>query len=159
MISQGDEIGHQELNQSNAEVMDGSLSLDLHNGLAEKKKKLEKESEDSVLAQIEANEAALRKESEDPAWSGVMIDRINLVIDNKKLSATLVQNIECRTTLCRIEVRNKDPQARAIFEGQFIRDIAELLPQVTMRTVENEDGSTTTVLYLARNGYELPSEL
>jgi hypothetical protein len=64
--------------------------------------------------------------------------------------------VECRATLCRVEVTHKDRQARVVFEQQFILAVAELLPQVMMQTVESENGTSSTILYLVRDGYDLP---
>lgn len=63
--------------------------------------KLEAESEKRILAQAEANEAALWKETEDPAWSGEARDLIASAVAAEELAATSVQDLECRATLCR----------------------------------------------------------
>lgn len=140
-------------------VSEGMPTIDLREGLAAyaaERQRLEAESEQRILAQAEANEAALRKETEDPSWSGEARDLIASAVAAGELAATSVEDVECRATLCRIEVRHKDRQAQAVFEGRFIMAVAQLLPQATLRTVKNEDGSRSTVLYLARDGHDFP---
>ncbi|MGH9894389.1 MAG: hypothetical protein ACREA0_20875, partial [bacterium] len=72
------------------------------------------------------------------------------------LAATSIQDVECRATFCRVEVTHKDRQAQALFEQRFMPAVAQLLPQAMPRTVKNEDGSTSSVVYLARDGHDFP---
>lgn len=142
-----------------AAVSEGMPSIDPREdpaAAAAERQRLEAESEQRILAQAEANEAALQKETEDPTWSGEARDLIDSAVATEELAATSVQDVECRATLCRVEVTHKDRQAQVAFESQFIMAIAQLLPQATLRTVENEDGSSSTVLYLAREGHDFP---
>jgi hypothetical protein len=117
---------------------------------------LEAEREQLILAQAEANEAALQKEVEDPIWSGETLDRINSAVAAGELAATSAQDVECGATLCRVEVTHKDRHGRSVFEQRLSAAVAELSPQAMIQTVENEDGSISTVLYLARDGHDFP---
>ncbi|MGH8656002.1 MAG: hypothetical protein ACREYE_29175 [Gammaproteobacteria bacterium] len=152
------EAEQQEVAHGSA-VPDGMPALDPRASLAAvaaERQRLEAESEQRILAQSEANEAALQKETEDPTWSGEARDLINGAVVAEELGATSVQDVECRATLCRVEVTHKDRQARAAFRSQFIQAVAQLLPRAMMQPVENEDGSTSSVLYLARDGHDFP---
>jgi hypothetical protein len=140
-------------------VPDGMPALDPRASLAAaaaERQRLEAESEQRIVAQTEANEAALQKETEDSAWSGEAYDLINSAVAAEDLAGTSLHDVECRATLCRIEVTHKDPQAGSAFELQFIMAVAQLLPRAMLRAVENEDGSISTVLYLARDGHDFP---
>jgi hypothetical protein len=142
-----------------AAVSEGMPSIDPREDSAAataERQRLEAESEQRILAQAEANEAALQKETEDPTWSGEAYDLINSAVAAEDLAGTSLHDVECRATLCRIEATHKDPQARGAFEGQLIMTVAQLLPRATLRAVENEDGSISTVLYLARDGHDFP---
>jgi hypothetical protein len=155
LTRRGGKVERQDADHASA-VSDGTLTIDPPRDPAAEMQKLEAESEQRILAQAEANGAALQKETEDPPWSGEARDLISGAVAAEELAATSVQDVECRATLCRVEVTHKDPQARAVFEGQLIMAVAQLLPQATMQTVEDEDGSSSTVLYLARDGHDFP---
>jgi hypothetical protein len=158
LTRRGGKAERQDAAQGSA-ASEGMLTIDPREGLAvyaAERQRLEVESEQRILAQAEANEAALQKETEDPTWSGEARDLIASAVAAGELAATSVQDVECRATLCRVEVTHKDRQAQAVFEGRFMMAVAQLLPQATLRTVENEDGSRSTVLYLARDGHDFP---
>jgi hypothetical protein len=105
---------------------------------------------------LEAIEATLRHEPIDATWAAHAADTIDQAIGNNTLDGSILHDLECRSTLCRVEVTNQDPQARFAFELQFLIAVAQLLPRATLRTVENQDGSSSTVLYLARDGHDFP---
>jgi hypothetical protein len=105
---------------------------------------------------LEAIETSLRRESIDATWAAQAAHAIDQAMGDKTLEGSVLHDLECRSTLCRIEVTNKDPQARSAFELRFFMAVAQLLPRATLRTVENQDGSSSTVLYLARDGHDFP---
>jgi len=160
-----------EAEQQNAahapEVSDGMPTIDPHEDpagfiaerqrlFAAERQRLEAESEQHILAQAEANEAALQAETADTGWSGEARDLIESAVAAQDLAGTSLDDVECRATLCRVEVTHKDRQAQAAFERQFIIAVVQLLPRATRQTVENDDGSSRTVLYLARDGHYFP---
>jgi hypothetical protein len=158
LTRRGGEAERQDVTHGSA-VSDGMPTIDPREGLAvyaAERQRLEAESEQRILAQAEANEAALQKETEDPTWSGEARDLIASAVAAGGLAATSVEDVECRATLCRVEVTHKDRQARAVFEQRFMPAVAQLLPQAMSRTVENENGSTSSVVYLARDGHDFP---
>jgi len=144
----------------NSTVSDGMPTLDPSDDLAAaheaERQRIEAESEQSTRAQAEANEAALQSETADTAWSGEAHDLITSAFATQDLTAASVADVECRATLCRVEVTHKNPQARAVFERQFTLAVAHLLPRAMVQAVENEDGSTSAVFYLARDGHDFP---
>ena len=121
----------------NNEISGAMPSVDPHmdpTAYAAERQRLEVESEQRILAQAEANEATLQKETEDSTWSGEARDLIINAIADGGLAGTSIQDVECRATLCRVEVTHKDRQARAVFEQRFMPAIAQLLPQAMPRT-------------------------
>jgi hypothetical protein len=108
------------------------------------------------LARMQAYEASLRAESIDAAWSNEAVDALKEAFTSQELSATGLQDIECRATLCRIEVVHADEEKRREFERTFVEKVAPVLPSAVMHTEEHEDGSSATTVYLARQGHQLP---
>ncbi len=108
------------------------------------------------LARMQAYEASLRAESVDAAWSNQAVDAIKKAFISEELSATDVQDIECRATLCRIEVAHANEEKRRQLERTFVQKVAAVLPSAAMHTEKHEDGSSATTVYLARQGHRLP---
>lgn len=118
---------------------------------------LEAEAQERIRAQAQATEAALEQEAVDVAWSSEALELIIDVLATEALAATTVEDLECRTTLCRLRVSHQDPRARAAFERQFPVAVAQLLPQLMAGSVEADGDRPTSVFYLARAGHDLPS--
>jgi hypothetical protein len=115
------------------------------------------ESDERIRAQAEASDAALRAEQADPAWSSKARDLIASTFSNEVLKATRVMDVDCRATLCRVRVTNPDPRARMVFEHHFTLAVGQLLPQALAQTIQHDDGSATSIVYLAREGHTFPS--
>jgi hypothetical protein len=108
-------------------------------------------------AQGEATEAALRAEPADPAWSSKARDLIASAVSNETLKTTKLVDIDCRSTLCRVRVTNPDARTRMAFEHHFGVAVGQLLPQLQVQTIEHDDGSATSIVYLAREGHDFPA--
>jgi hypothetical protein len=126
-------------------------------GDATERERLIEQDEARLRAQAEATEAALRAEPADPAWSNKARDLIAGSMQAEFLKATKVVDIDCRSTLCRVRVTNPDPRARMVFEHHFGIGVGQLLPQLQVQTIEHDDGSATSIVYLAREGHDFPS--
>lgn len=108
------------------------------------------------LARMQHYEAALQAEPVDGAWSSGAAAVLKEAFSSQELSATIVQDNECRATLCRVEVAHANPEDRRQFETQFTQKMAQALPSAVAHTEEQEDGSSVMTIYLARAGHELP---
>ena len=51
---------------------------------------------------------------------------------------------------------NPDAKSRMAFEHHFPLAVGTLMPQVMAHEVEHADGSTTSILYLVREGHDFP---
>lgn len=102
-------------------------------------------------------ESSLAAETVDSAWSGRTADRILEIFTGDELGGAALQDIDCRATLCRVEVRHRDEAKLREFQRLFPFKVAEVLPRLMMHRVDNADGSITTYLYLARQGHRLPT--
>ena len=127
------------------------------------------ETQDVVLEEeIEAQEMMVKQafetEKEDPEWSQraetswIQIFRQEVV--KEELKGIQLHNIECRTTLCRVELTPTDPaQGTATFE----EDVGKLLlfapwQGLGFGKTKNPGGrAPVAMIYMAREGYALPS--
>jgi len=114
--------------------------------------------EDAMLQEtrLEAIEATLRGEAIDATWAAQATDAIEQALEDKALEGSVLDALECRSTLCRVEVTHPNPIARADFMLRFPMKVGQVLPSMTVRPIEGDDGSSTSSIYLAREGHELP---
>jgi hypothetical protein len=123
---------------------------------------------DDMAARIQAREqgdyehrAALDTymdaEGVDTQWSVDTTDVLTQVLASAALAATVVQDIECRTTVCRLDVEHEDRQELDQFALMLPMQVAEGLPQVTFFHDQGADGRIHTVVYLTRQGHSLPA--
>ncbi|MGH8593313.1 MAG: hypothetical protein ACREV3_05505 [Gammaproteobacteria bacterium] len=111
-----------------------------------------------VEERMQALESSLQNEPLDSDWSPQAREQITEVFASKELAETSLEHIECRSTLCRVEVEHDDLRKRREFELWFPFKVAEILPRIAMRYVENDNGSSGTIIYLAREGHRLPDQ-
>lgn len=125
----------------------------------------ENEPDEIVLAEREQEqwenyldfvETGLQQERVDRQWSSMANTEIENVLLNDELGDLSVNDIECRTTLCRIEIVHENSSSMTLFDVLLPQKLAHLLPKSVMSHIQLEDGSTKTVIYLSRDGYELP---
>jgi hypothetical protein len=125
--------------------------------------------QDVVLEQeIEEQERmvkqALETEKEDPEWSQRAETSWTQLFQQENIKEELkgiqLRNIECRTTLCLVELTPADPgQGAAVFE----ENVGKLLLFAPWRgsgfvKIENPDGqAAVAVIYMSREGHTLPS--
>jgi hypothetical protein len=117
------------------------------------------EEEQSLKKLALINEAFLA-ESSDQQWTSETTNLITSFFDSEKGANLNVSDIQCRKTLCKVEL-NKVDQAKAANDLalNFPMHVGQALSQTRYFYEQNDDGTTNVTIYLARNGYELPSEL
>jgi hypothetical protein len=108
------------------------------------------------LARMAAGEAALQQESADGVWSIQAAEALREALANEALSGTTVQDINCRSTLCRLQVVHDNREQQALFEHDFSFKVGQLLPRMMTHSEEQTDGTISATIYLAREGNELP---
>jgi hypothetical protein len=115
---------------------------------------LEGETRDRIAALARLADAALLAETVDVSWAS---EARGLILDAAaSLSATAVEQVECRATLCRLRVSHFDPAARASFETDFPIAVAGHISQILVEPAESDSASPRATLYLARDGHALP---
>jgi hypothetical protein len=105
-----------------------------------------------VIGSYEAFHAG---QSKDPAWSASTSRAIVETLHEVNMEGSTADAVDCRTTVCRLDIGHADQAAQAY----FLQHIPVQPPFDTSgfyHRVETEDGASRTVLYLARNGFELP---
>lgn len=106
---------------------------------------------------LEAVESALLGESVDPDWSLQASRGIEQVFARGMFRQARLLGVECRASLCRVDVLHAGQADLPQFTASFPAEVAAYANRMTMRQTVNEDGSVTTVLYLGRDGYPFPA--
>jgi hypothetical protein len=111
------------------------------------------------VAQLEAEAAG---QAVDPAWSSMATEQIVAAVEQALLGQgpeggedVSLMLVRCGPTLCRLELASQDPAALAQFTTEFTM-ILGWDANARMHHTTNPNGSFTTVVYLARDGYRLP---
>ncbi len=73
---------------------------------------------------VEVLEEALRSESVDPEWSKAMEDRIGTFFDTAQLAGSSVRRVDCKSTLCRLDVTHDSTDARK----RFVAGVPDMIP-------------------------------
>ena len=92
----------------------------------------------------------------DAAWSEKTTEALYQALLEDELKHSLIDRVECRATLCRLDVIHDNAEDLAEFELWLPAKVGEVLPKMAMEHREHPDGSVDTIVYLARQGYELP---
>jgi hypothetical protein len=114
-------------------------------------------------AQEMSLEQAIETEKDDPEWSQRAVNSWTQVFQKEgireELKGIQLQDVACRTSLCRLELTSTDPaQGAAAFE-QDLRKLLLFAPWQApgFGRIENPDGrAPVAVIYMAREGYTLP---
>lgn len=120
-------------------------------------------SDDPEPEQVERNnqerhalmEDKVRNENVDPDWAADAIDSIELALNDDELLDTTIYDMDCRATVCRVEVSHADPDALNRFQSLFLTQVSDILPDVLVEHTDLGDGAIGTVIYLTRDGYSL----
>ncbi len=92
----------------------------------------------------------------DETWSKKSNKIINSVLDDEFVKNTHVLDSQCHSTLCRLEVQHLEMSDLTNFETFLPLQIGENFSELTMHHQNGEEGEVSTIIYLARNGYQLP---
>lgn len=98
-------------------------------------------------------DTAMQAEGVDTHWAFDTTELLTGVLESEELAAMAVHDLECRTTVCRLEVEYDNTQAMDQFALLFPMQVGEALPQLTFFHQQLADGRSHTVIYLARQGH------
>lgn len=113
------------------------------------------EVERASLKRMEAIEAVLNAEPVDSRWADTARATVREAL-GVGLDGAAIADVDCRSTLCRVELRHLDGGAAAALQRRFPLRVGRVLPRLRMHRLENPDGSITTLIYLARAGHRFP---
>lgn len=95
-------------------------------------------------------------EPTDRQWSAETNNLVEQFFEDVEPLKVDLSYVECRSTLCRVEVNYNDAAAADEFALRFPMHVGKALPNVTYHYEQHDDGHTSVVMHLAREGYELP---
>ncbi len=98
----------------------------------------------------------LEAEHRDDAWATEGEARLLSLtdsLDETLFAGTTVEQVECRSTFCRVEVRHATQDARDALSDEL--DLEDF-PQVEGLRVPDDNGELGWTLFMARNGYDIP---
>ncbi len=106
---------------------------------------------DETYRRIEVMDSDFYAETVDARWSPEAVEVIGQAFQAKELAGTDVVNMQCRATRCRLEVAHGDSTDRGAFELWFPAMVATMFPRATFNQIQEEDGRSSTVIYLDRD--------
>ena len=101
-------------------------------------------------------ETSYKKEKPERDWSSRSIDEIQRTLKSKDAAEMSIVDMQCRATMCRIVVEGDLIQVGEILHRSLPK-LSMSFSQSLMRSVDVEGDRVNTVIYLVRQGYDLPS--
>lgn len=117
---------------------------------------IEEERQRRDLERMEFLSDFLMAEVIDEPWSFDTHNFINETIDEIGNTQTFLTNVQCRTTLCVVELDHGDSSSADKFTFEFSTKVGEALPEANYFYNQHDNGSVSVKIYFARAGHELP---
>ena len=118
------------------------------------RKKREEEKTNTIVTRLEEQ---MVSEPYDDSWS-VGTDKIlREAIDQEKFANSAFAEIDCRSTLCRMDISHADFNSENLFLQEFFGDTGFTSMDVFYTREEYTDGSVDVTMYMSRDGHRLPS--
>jgi hypothetical protein len=94
-------------------------------------------------------------QSRDPRWASEY-ERQIAEVGQKHSNDTRVANVDCRTTVCEMEIKNPDEKARVTFLRDAEASLSDWAAVYSAPPTSESGGGLTTVVHVFRKGYPLP---
>jgi hypothetical protein len=104
-------------------------------------------------ARIEVFEGTMRVENADPEWASAAELALNEAFHHEAMAGLRLGRANCRTSLCRLELFLADSRPAE----ETFQQLIDIIPWDGQGFVRIDEASGEAVLYLAREGYALPS--
>ena len=120
----------------------------------ERERALAEERLERRMAFIQSTFAA---EPRDPRWASDAGNEIRDAVSAPEFARSRVTEIDCRTTLCRLQIEHASTAARERFVVEMPTRLPSL-PRATTRFLpEGDDGTSLAIMYLVRQGERMPA--
>lgn len=146
-------VAQNNQSQQPSEIDDNALSDQQFSPIEMEKKQAEKQTKN-----LEIISDAFLAESSDQSWSPEATALIKSFFDTDAGAKINLVDYECRKTLCKVEITK--PENSNLDDNvmmAFPMHISKALSQGSFFHEKNEDGSTNVIIYLVRNGFDLPA--
>lgn len=107
---------------------------------------------------MDAIEQNFLQQKTDMGWANAASTLIQQVLDTpgkaneSEFADTAIRSIECRSTLCKIEVTHSNMSSMRRFIDDFPSSLGNELPRMAFQQHQNPDGSIDMYVYIAKKG-------
>ncbi|MGH8548488.1 MAG: hypothetical protein ACRERU_07790 [Methylococcales bacterium] len=108
--------------------------------------------------QMAESEAAFQREPTDNEWALQTTANLQEAIAKNEAIQSAVRDTVCHSRTCRVEVIDDTGGKLASSMIEFMQQVADSLPSVTINQTEDGNGLTTTILYLSQDSDEPPQD-
>jgi hypothetical protein len=108
----------------------------------------QEESEWQVRQYMDSMEDRFQREVNYAGWSIPAVELIEGELRRELFSETSLVSLECRSSLCRLEVQHDNTQASSAFSRDFPESVADMFSKFSIDYVDQGDGYSTMVVYL-----------
>jgi hypothetical protein len=143
--------GLQNTQSDNANTENADLTPALTEAEIQAQMQEQKEATNQFITQLDQKFVA---ETADRQWANKVTQHINGAFESNELSKASIVGLECRTTLCKLEVSFDDPQTMQETQRWLAYKLSDSLPNFS--AVPGEQGSdgqsNSTIYYFSRKG-------
>lgn len=102
----------------------------------------------------------LLAETRDPAWAADYEQRLRRATEASLTDAAAekVTRAECRSTMCRLEVKHGDAAQEEAFRTRFRMQMPDAVYRVSQLEAQDGTGSHVTVLHVLRKDHPIPQD-
>lgn len=108
----------------------------------------QEESEWQIRQYMDSIEDRFQSEVDHTGWSIPAAELIEQKLQSKLFSETSLINLECRSSLCRLEVQHDNSQASSVFSMNFPERVADMFSKFSIDHMDQEDDYSSMVVYL-----------
>jgi hypothetical protein len=100
----------------------------------------------------------LLAEARDPEWASEYEQTLRRATESSlsDRDAESLAKVECRSTICRLEVRHPDGAHEEAFQTRFRTEVPDVIYRSSR--LQNQDGSTSSLLHIIRKGHPIPQD-
>ena len=113
--------------------------------------------EESYRKYGEALDNQFRQQAQDALWSAQTKQMLQDAFALSKIPAEAILDIDCRTTMCRVELASNTKGKSKPYD--MVKELPAAIntefPEITMQQNQDPDGTSTSVLYLSKEELDL----